>query len=99
MMASEEPQSDSKRAQQSQPDSRPPGGRGQVLAVVMDDRGIEVPWLVFKRLVLEEGLLKDLERHACFEKPGDRKHRKTREAIRRRRQQAAPMCDRFGERG
>jgi len=31
----------------------------------------------------------DLKRHEHYEKPGDRKRRKTREAIRRRRRQAA----------
>lgn len=62
--------------------------RGRGLTVYVDDRGVEAAMRVFKRLILKEGLLKDLKRHAHYEKPGDRKRRKTREAIRRRRRQA-----------
>jgi small subunit ribosomal protein S21 len=98
MIASEEPRNDSERTERSQPDHRRQARRGQALTVVVDDRGIEAALRVFKRLVLKEGLLKDLKRHAYFEKPGDRKRRKTREAIRRRRRQAARSRDRFGDR-
>src|SRR5438309_548205 len=80
------------------PDSRRHARRGQALTVFVDDRGIEAALRVFKRLVIKEGLLKDIKRHAYFEKPGDRKRRKTREAIRRRRRQAARTRDRLGER-
>ena len=72
------------------------GRRGQALTVVVDDRGIEAALRVFKKLVLKEGLLKDIKRHEHYEKPGDRKRRKTREAIRRRRRQAARTRVRFG---
>jgi small subunit ribosomal protein S21 len=72
--------------------------RGQALTVVVDDRGIEAALRMFKRLVLKEGLLKDIKRHAHFEKPGDRKRRKRREAVRRRRRQAARTRQRFKER-
>ena len=72
--------------------------RGQPLTVVVDDRGIEAALRVFKRLVLKDGLLKDLKRRAHFEKPGDRKRRKIREAMRRRRRQAARTRARFGDR-
>ena len=64
---------------------------------MVDARGIEVALRVFKRLIMKEGLLKDIKRHAYFEKPGDRKRRKTREAIRRRRRQAARNRERFGD--
>jgi small subunit ribosomal protein S21 len=74
------------------------GRRGRALTVVVDDRGIEAALRVFKRLVLKEGLLKDIKRHEHYEKPGDRKRRKTRDAIRRRRRQAARIRVRFGER-
>ncbi len=72
--------------------------RGQALTVVVDDRGIEAALRVFKKLVIKEGLLKDIKRHERYEKPGDRKRRKTREAIRRRRRQAARTRGRFGDR-
>jgi small subunit ribosomal protein S21 len=75
---------------------RGPGRRGRALTVVVDDRGIEAALRVFKRLVLKEGLLKDIKRHEHYEKPGDRKRRKTRDAIRRRRRQAARLRSRFG---
>lgn len=80
----------------SQSDGRRRGRRGHALTVVVDDRGIESALRLFKRLVLKEGLLKDIKRHAYFEKPGDRKRRKTREAIRRRRRQAIRTRQRFG---
>jgi small subunit ribosomal protein S21 len=88
----------SERSERPQGDSRQRGRRGQALTVVVDDRGIEAALRVFKRLVLKEGLLKDIKRHAHFEKPGDRKRRKTREAIRRRRRQAARTRERNGDR-
>jgi len=66
-----------------------PVRRAQALTVVVDDRGVESALRTFKKLVMREGLLKDLKRHEHYEKPGDRKRRKTREAIRRRRRQAA----------
>jgi small subunit ribosomal protein S21 len=72
--------------------------RGQALTVVVDERGVEAALRVFKKLVLKEGLLKDIKRHAQYEKPGDRKRRKTREAIRRRRRQALRTRARRGER-
>lgn len=40
---------------------------------------------LFKRLVLRDGILRDLKRRAHYEKPGDRRRRKKREAARRRR--------------
>jgi small subunit ribosomal protein S21 len=63
--------------------------RGRALTVVVDERGVDAALRVFKKLILKEGLLKDIKRHAHYEKPGDRKRRKTREAIRRHRRQAA----------
>jgi len=95
MNASDDARNESGPAERSQPEGRRPVRRGP-LTVVVDDRGIEAALRVFKRLVLKEGLLKDLKRHAYFEKPGDRKRRKTREAIRRRRRQAARTRDRLG---
>lgn len=71
--------------------------RGPALTVTVDDRGIEAALRVFKKLVMKEGLLKDIKRHEHYEKPGDRKRRKTRETIRRRRRQAARTKGRFGD--
>lgn len=70
--------------------------RSRALAVVVDDRGIESALRTFKRLILKEGLLKELKRHAYFEKPGDRKRRKIRESVRRKRRQASRMRERYG---
>ena len=72
--------------------------RGPALTVVVGDRGIEQAMRVFKKLILKEGLLKDLKRREHYEKPGDRKRRKQREAVRRRRRQAARTRGRVGER-
>ena len=72
--------------------------RGHALTVTVDERGIEAALRVFKKLVIKEGLLKDIKRHEHYEKPGDRKRRKTREAIRRRRRQQARTRVRFGDR-
>jgi small subunit ribosomal protein S21 len=102
MMPGDQTQEEGERTERShsdrsdRSDRRQGGRRGQALTVVVDDRGIEAALRVFKRLVLKEGLLKDIKRHMYFEKPGDRKRRKTREAIRRRRRQAARSRDRFG---
>ncbi len=77
---------------------RTPRGKLPALTVFVGDRGLDVALKVFKKLVIKEGLLKDLKRREHYEKPGDRKRRKTREAIRRRRRQAARSRSRFGER-
>jgi small subunit ribosomal protein S21 len=98
MIVGEQVRNEGERSERSGPDSRRPARRGQALTVVVDERGIEAALRVFKRLILKEGLLKDIKRHAHYEKPGDRKRRKTREAIRRRRRQAARSRDRFGDR-
>lgn len=95
MMSNDRPRSESESTDRSQSDRRRPP-RGRALTVVVDDRGIEAALRVFKKLVLKEGLLKDIKRHEHYEKPGDRKRRKTREAIRRRRRQAARTRVRFG---
>jgi small subunit ribosomal protein S21 len=49
---------------------------------------------LFKRLVLKDGILRDLKRHAHYEKPGDRKRRKSREAARRLRKQQRRAAER-----
>src|SRR5215470_4986713 len=96
-------ESEEQRPERPERAERPRGGggygrRGQALTVVVDERGIEAALRVFKKLVIKEGLLKDMKRHEHYEKPGDRKRRKTREAIRRRRRQAARSRGRFGDR-
>ena len=43
----------------------------------------------FKRLCQREGLIRDMKRHAYYEKPSDRKRRESRKAIRRAEKTAA----------
>lgn len=74
---------------QSEGRSRSSRGRSPALTVYVGERGMDAALRVFKKLVIKEGLLKDLKRREHYEKPGDRKRRKQREAIRRRRRQAA----------
>ncbi len=57
------------------------------LEVIVDERGVEVALRAFKRLVLRDGILRDVKRKKSYEKPGERKRRKVREAARRRRKQ------------
>jgi len=97
MIANDRPRTEGEPTERSQSDRRR-SRRGHALTVMVDDRGIEAALRVFKRLIMKEGLLKDIKRHAHFEKPGDRKRRKTREAIRRRRRQAARTRERLGDR-
>jgi small subunit ribosomal protein S21 len=67
-----------------------PGGgrqRHRPLEVVVGDRGVEGALRLFKRMVLRDGILRDLKRRSRYEKPGDRRRRKAREAARRLRKQ------------
>lgn len=57
--------------------------------VVVDDRGVESALRAFKKLVLRDGVLRELKRRRHYEKPGERRRRKVREAARRRRRQRA----------
>jgi len=72
-------------------DGVPPTGHGpsrhRPLEVTVGDRGVESALRLFKRLVLRDGILRDLKRRAHYEKPGDRRRRKVREAARRLRKQ------------
>ena len=68
--------------------------RGRALTVVVDERGVDAALRVFKKLILKEGLLKDIKRHAHYEKPGDRRRRKVRESARRLRKQRARALQR-----
>ncbi len=68
--------------------SFPAGGgapRHRPLEVTVGDRGVEGAIRLFKRLVLRDGILRDLKRRSRYEKPGDRRRRKEREAARRLR--------------
>ncbi|MFQ5962469.1 MAG: 30S ribosomal protein S21, partial [Candidatus Methylomirabilales bacterium] len=55
--------------------------------VIVDERGVESALRAFKRLVLRDGILREVKRKKSYEKPGERKRRKVREAARRRRRQ------------
>lgn len=59
--------------------------RHRPLEVTVGDRGVEGAIRLFKKLVLRDGILRDLKRRAHYEKPGDRRRRKAREAARRLR--------------
>ncbi len=61
------------------------GFRHRPLEVTVGERGIEGAIRLFKKLVLRDGILRDLKRRAHHEKPGDRRRRKAREAARRLR--------------
>jgi small subunit ribosomal protein S21 len=64
--------------------SRP---RHRALEVTVGERGVEGAIRLFKKLVQRDGILRDLKRHSRYEKPGDRRRRKKREAARRLRKQ------------
>jgi len=72
--------------QEREGDARRPHRRP--LEVTVDERGVEPALRAFKRLVLRDGILRELKRKKSYEKPGERKRRKVREAARRRRKQA-----------
>ena len=65
------------------------GSRFRPVEVTVDERGVESALRLFKRLVLKDGILRELKRRRHYEKPGDRRRRKAGEAVRRRRKQAA----------
>ncbi len=65
------------------------GARHRPLEVKVDGRGVESAIRLFKKLVLRDGILKELKRRAHYEKPGEKRRRKVREAARRLRRQAA----------
>ncbi len=75
-----------------------PAARGS-LEVIVDDRGVESALRALKRLVLRDGILRQLKRKQSYEKPGERKRRKVREAARRRRRQLTRALRRKTERG
>jgi small subunit ribosomal protein S21 len=58
------------------------------------DRGVEGALRLFKKLVLRDGILREVKRHAHYEKPGDRRRRKVRESARRLRKQRARALQR-----
>lgn len=68
------------------------------LEVIVDERGVEAALRAFKRLVLRDGILRDVKRKTSYEKPGERKRRKVREAARRRRKQLARALRRKDDR-
>ena len=65
------------------------GTRHRPLEVKVDDRGVESAIRLFKKLVLRDGILKELKRRSHYEKPGEKHRRKIREAARRLRRQAS----------
>ena len=73
------------------------GGRAphhRPLEVTVGDRGVDGALRLFKKLVLRDGILREVKRHAHYEKPGDRRRRKVRESARRLRKQRARAIQR-----
>ena len=68
--------------------------RHRPLEVTVGDRGVEGALRLFKKLVLRDGILQEVKRHAHYEKPGDRRRRKVRESARRLRKQRARALQR-----
>ena len=68
--------------------------RHRPLEVAVGDRGMEGALRLFKRLVLRDGILREVKRHSQYEKPGDRRRRKVREAARRLRKRLAKARER-----
>jgi len=64
------------------------------LEVRVGERGLEGALRLFKKLVLRDGLLRDLKRRSHYEKPGDRRRRKARESLRRLRKQQRRALER-----
>jgi len=62
--------------------------------VHVGERGLEGALRLFKKLVLRDGLLRDLKRRSHYEKPGDRRRRKSRESLRRLRKQQRRALER-----
>jgi len=77
-------------------DARPSHRRP--LEVTVDERGVEPALRAFKRIVLRDGILRELKRKKSYEKPGERKRRKVREAARRRRKQQSRALRRKDDR-
>ena len=69
-------------------EERPSAARYGPVEVVVGERGVEAAIRLFKRLVLKDGILQALRRRAHYEKPGERRRRKIRDAARRRRKAA-----------
>ncbi len=57
------------------------------LEVRVGERGLEGALRLFKKLVLKDGILRELKHRGHYEKPGDRRRRKARESLRRLRKQ------------
>ena len=57
------------------------------LEVRVGEKGLEGALRLFKKLVLKDGILRELKQRSHYEKPGDRRRRKSRQALRRLRKQ------------
>ncbi len=68
------------------------------LEVRVGEKGLEGALRLFKKLVLKDGLLRQLKHRSHYEKPGDRRRRKARESLRRVRKQRIRALRRGEER-
>lgn len=64
---------------------RPRGGPMEVIV----DNNIEKAMKILKRKLIKEGLFKELKSRRYYEKPSERKKRKTKEAIKKARKEEA----------
>ncbi len=86
-MVPEMPDSGTEEGRSSSGPNREP--RHHTLEVKVDGRGIESAIRLFKKLILRDGILKELKLRSHYEKPGEKRRRKVREAARRRRRERA----------
>jgi small subunit ribosomal protein S21 len=64
--------------------------------VVVRDNNVEKALKSLKRKLQQEGVVRDMKRHAFFEKPSERRVREEREAVRRERKRQAKRIERDG---
>ncbi|MFN3477412.1 MAG: 30S ribosomal protein S21 [Candidatus Methylomirabilales bacterium] len=80
---------DQQRKDEGQKQPRSTSLRLRPVEVAVDSRGVEPALRVFKQLVLRHGILREVKRKRYYEKPGERRRRKARDAARRRWRQFA----------
>ncbi len=66
------------------------------MRVVVRDNNVEKALKSLKRKLQQEGVVRDMKRHAFFEKPSERRVREEREAVRRERKRQAKRIERDG---
>ena len=57
------------------------------LSVRVDNNNFEKALKIFKKKVMNDGILKDLKKHQAYEKPSEKRRRNAAEAVRRHRKE------------